>query len=40
MTIYVDVILIENLVINYIILYAVGIISKTNIKQIRLLIAS
>ena len=35
MTIYVDVI-----VINYIILYAVGIISKTNIKKIRLLIAS
>ena len=40
MTVYIDVVFIENLVINYIILYATGIISKTKIKQIRILIGS
>lgn len=40
MTVYIDVIFLENLVINYIILYATGIISKAKIKQSRLVIAS
>jgi len=40
MTVYIDIIFIENLIINYIILYATGIISKSNIKQIKLVIAS
>lgn len=40
MTIYLDVVLIENLIMNYIILYATGIILKINIKHIRLIIAS
>ena len=37
MTIYLDVIFLENIVINYIILYVTGIISKTQIKQKRLI---
>lgn len=40
MTIYIDIIFIENLIINYIILYATGIITKTKLKNIRILIAS
>ena len=40
MTVYIDIIFIENLIINYIILYATGIISKSNIKQTRIIIAS
>jgi len=40
MTVYIDIIFIENLIINYIILYATGIISKSKIKQIKLVIAS
>lgn len=40
MTIYLDVVLIENLIMNYIILYATGIILKIKIKHIRLIIAS
>lgn len=40
MTIYLDVVLVENLIMNYIILYATGIILKINIKHIRLIIAS
>ncbi len=40
MTIYIDVVLIENLLMNYIILYAVGIILKKQIKHIRLIISS
>ena len=40
MTVYVDIIFIENLIINYIILYAVGIISKSKIKQFRIIISS
>ena len=40
MTIYIDVVLIENLLMNYIILYAVGIILKKKIKHIRLIISS
>ena len=40
MTIYVDVVLIENLVMNYIILYATGIILKIKVKHLRLILAS
>lgn len=40
MTIYLDVVLIENLIMNYIILYATGIILKNKIKHIRLILAS
>lgn len=40
MTIYVDVVLIENLLMNYIILYAIGIVVKSKMKTIRLLVSS
>lgn len=40
MIIYLDVIFIENLVINYIILYVTGIISKEQIKQRRLVVGA
>lgn len=40
LTIYLDVILLENLCMNYIILFATGIIQKSKIKQIRILISS
>lgn len=40
MTIYIDVVLIENLVMNFIILLATGIILKEKIKTVRLLLAS
>lgn len=40
MTIYLDIVLIENLCMNYIILYATGIIYKTKTKMLRLLFAS
>ena len=40
MTFYIDIILAENMIMNYIILFATGIIMKTNIKQLRLIIAS
>ena len=40
MTIYIDVVLIENLIMNYIILLATGIILKKQIKNTRLIIAS
>lgn len=40
MTIYIDIVLIENLIMNYIILLATGIVAKTQIKHIRLIIAS
>lgn len=40
MTIYVDVVLIENLLMNYIILFATGVILKVNIKHMRLVLAS
>lgn len=40
MTIYIDVILLENICMNYIILFATGLINKVNIKQIRIIIAS
>lgn len=40
MTIYLDIVLIENIIMNYIILFAVSIISKTEMKVIRIFIAS
>lgn len=40
MTIYLDVILMENICMNYIILFATGLILKVNIKQIRVIISS
>lgn len=40
MTIYIDVVLIENLIMNYIILLATGLILKLKIKHIRLILAS
>ena len=40
MTIYLDIVLIENLVMNYIILFATGYILKTKIKHIRLIISA
>lgn len=40
MTIYLDVILLENLCMNYIILFATGLIHKVKIKQWRILVSS
>lgn len=40
MTIYIDIIFIENLIINYIILYVTGVISKARIKNKKIIIAS
>ena len=40
LTIYIDVVIIENLIMNYIILFATGIILKIQMKHIRLIIAS
>ena len=40
MTIYIDVVLIENLIMNYIILFATAIILKLQVKQIRLITGS
>ncbi len=40
MTIYIDVVLIENLVMNYIILLTTGIVSKIKMKYIRAILAS
>lgn len=40
MTIYLDVVLLENLCMNYIILFATGYILKTKLNHIRIIIAS
>lgn len=40
MTIYLDVIILENICMNYIILFATGLIYKVRIKQIRIIISS
>ncbi len=40
MTIYIDVIILENLIMNYIILYATTIVSKTKVGQIRIILSS
>lgn len=40
MTIYIDVVIIENLIMNYIILYATSIVLKKQAKNLRILISS
>lgn len=40
MTVYIDIIIVENLIMNFIILYATGIISKNKISYTRIFIAS
>ena len=40
MTIYIDVVLIENLIMNYIILFTTGLILKVKRNHIRLIVAS
>ena len=40
MTIYVDIIFLENLLMNYIIIYAVAIITKSEIKMLKILLSS
>ena len=40
MTVYLDIVLAENVFMNYIILYATGIIYKSNMKSIRLVLSS
>ena len=40
MTIYIDVILIENLLMNYIILFATAVVLKLKVKHVRLILAS
>ena len=40
MTLYIDLILLENIIMNYIIILATGIVCRVNIKHIRVLLAS
>ena len=40
MTIYIDVVIIENLIMNYIILFTTGIVLKIKLKHIRIILAS
>ena len=40
MTFYIDIILMENMIMNYIILFATGIIIKVSLKQTKLIFAS
>lgn len=40
MTIYIDIIILENLIMNYIILYATGLISKNKIYSFKIMLAS
>ncbi len=40
MTFYIDIIFIENMIMNYIILFATGLIIKNNIKHIKLILSS
>lgn len=40
MTFYIDVIFLENIIMNYIILFATGLIIKNNMKQIKLILSS
>lgn len=40
MTIYLDIILLENMCMNYIILFATGLILKVKVKQIRIILSS
>ncbi len=40
MTIYLDIVFVENIIMNYIILFSTGLICKEKIKQMRLVISS
>lgn len=40
MTVYLDIVLVENIIMNYIILFATGLITKAKIKQINIILAS
>lgn len=40
MTIYLDIVFVENIIMNYIILFATGLICKEKIKQMRIIISS
>ena len=40
MTIYLDIVFVENIIMNYIILFATGVICKEKIRQIRIIISS
>ena len=40
MTLYIDLIILENIIMNYIIILATGMVCKVNIKYIRVLLAS
>ena len=40
MTVYLDIVFIENLLMNYIILFATGFMQKMQMKQLRLIISS
>ena len=40
MTVYLDVVLIQNILMNYIILFATGFIQKIQMKQLRLVLSS
>ena len=40
MTIYLDIVFVENIIMNYIILFATGVKSKEKIRQIRIIISS
>ena len=40
MTLYIDLILLENIIMNYIIILATGMVCRVNIKHIRVLLAS
>ena len=40
MTIYIDIIIVENLIMNYIILYATSLISKSQKSYLRMFVAS
>ena len=40
MTVYLDVVLLENLCMNYIILFATGYLMKIKMKQLRLIVSS
>ena len=40
MTVYLDIVLIENILMNYIILFATGFIQRLEMKQIRLIVSS
>ena len=40
MTIYLDIVFLENVLMNYIIIFATGIVVKTKIKNLRILLAS